>query len=462
MSASDLTADVMAQFRNAGVDAHTTLLLGAGASTTSGLPDWDELATRLLVSSGAVSNEESARTLVSRQDPMMVVESARALHGPSWNKKLRAALYEGVLSPESSPLHLAAVAHALGGSPGDTTLVTLNFDTLLEDALQEETGAPVESVADGRDVTDMAVHHLHGVVSTSATTEAVLTLTEFLDLMSDPDSWQLRNLRAAVGRGAVVIAGTSYRDPDVRQWMHDAMRGAPDSHATLILLARQGLAVTKQEFEDLRSALTEQWSAIGMRPVLVNDFSDAAQVIRELRFIDAPHYRAPQERAEAVWTYHALNFARLQEEYVAELAQNAQTLSDAFSVDSMNLTLWLANSEGKLARWAAQDRRYLDPNGLRMVETGFDSPWIAGQSLGSDTLLHKDLPEGDIRRWSSVLAVPIPVTHPEFPTVTSAVVTIGLPDRAETYAGSRFLWADAVSKIGDAWTSRISDAVFPR
>lgn len=115
MSAPDLTADLMQNFLTSGADSHSTLLLGAGASTTSGLPDWDTFAIRLLLQSGSVKTKESARLLLSRQDPLIVVEAARAASGSHWHKKLRSALYEGVQSVEPSPLHLAAVGHLLGG-----------------------------------------------------------------------------------------------------------------------------------------------------------------------------------------------------------------------------------------------------------------------------------------------------------------------------------------------------------
>jgi hypothetical protein len=86
VSAPDLTATTMARFRDSGADEHTTILLGAGASTTAGLPDWDDLAARLLVRSGSVGGEEAARLLVARQDPLLVAEAARAASGADWGR----------------------------------------------------------------------------------------------------------------------------------------------------------------------------------------------------------------------------------------------------------------------------------------------------------------------------------------------------------------------------------------
>lgn len=105
VSASDLTIETMNQFRDSGSQEHVTVLLGAGASITSGLPDWDTFAGRLLHASGAVDDHAVARLLIARQDPMLVVEAARAAASTRWEQILRAALYEGVVLRPSA-LHL--------------------------------------------------------------------------------------------------------------------------------------------------------------------------------------------------------------------------------------------------------------------------------------------------------------------------------------------------------------------
>lgn len=452
----------MEQLRDSGAEKHTTIFLGAGASTTSGLPGWDELVTRLLLSGGVVGTSDSAQLLLSRQDPLMVVEAARAAHGLAWHRKLRKALYEGVVSTEFSPLQQAAVAHALNGDLGDTTLATLNFDNLLEQALEAETGEPAASrSAEAYDDTDpLTVHHLHGVVTPTAVSDVVLTLTEFLDLLSAASSWQLNFVHEAMSRGAFVIAGTSYRDPDVRQWLHAALKDAPSHHAAIALVAREGFRVSKTEYVALEKAISSQWSAVGIRAVLLHDFSDAAQVIRELRHVNDLDYLSPQERAALIWSAHTECFEDLQAEYVAVLQEQALVMKEVLDVEALNMSVWLADGGGKLVRWAAQDRVYSEISALRVVETGYDSPWIAGKALGSDALLIEDLQGDSNRRWKSVLALPIPVLHPTFPVMTSAVLTIGLPGLAEAYAGSELLWGASLSEIGDFWSERISSTSF--
>ncbi|MEE6282926.1 SIR2 family protein [Georgenia sp. MJ170] len=458
MSAPDLTAEMMRNFRGSGAEKFTTILLGAGASTSSGLPDWDEFAARLLVTSGSVTTSEAARVLVAHQDPLLVAEAAHAAAGDRWNRVLQRSLYEGVETLDPSPLHLAAAGHLLTGDPADSRLVTLNFDVLLEQAIEMD-GGRAQARVDG-ETTDSAyeVHHLHGIITPSKAEQVVLRLTDFTDLLSSAHSWQLDYLQESIDKGALVIAGTSYRDPDLRQWLQAILPGRPDGHAAVVLLARQGFSLTKDQFQAVQHALVSQWEAIGMRPVLLEDHADAAQIIRELRHVNTPGYVAPQERARTIWRSHTDRFLRLQTEYADLLAGDADVLRDALATERMNLTLWLADGEGNLARWATQDRYYRGVTDLRMVETGHDSRWIAGKALASEEILFQDIEGGSTGRWRSVLALPIPVGHPTWPTMVTGVVSIGLPEHAGDYEDSKFLWGDALLTLGDNWGRRLVDA----
>lgn len=461
MSAPDLTAEIMQKFRESGAEKHLTILLGAGASTSSGLPDWDTFAKRILVQSGTVATEEIARLLLDRQDPLLVVESARLALGENWTRHLRTALYSGVNRMEPSPLHRAAVGHLLGGEKDETSLVTLNFDPLLEHAIFNETNrVPLSAVDLEPSFDGVAVHHLHGVITPLESAEVILTLTDFVDVIANPNAWQLSYLKDSVERGALIIAGTSYRDPDVRQWLHHALSKKPAEHTALVLLARQGFGLSKQEFSQAQHALSAQWTAIGMDSVLLQDHSDAAQIIHELRHVHDPVYLAPQQRSFMVWKRHEERFDELQAAYSDQLDNDAELLKDALGVDHLNLTLWIADGNGQLARWAAQDRIYRDHSMLRKIDSGHDSEMIAGQALGLDTLLLKDLDWAERKQWHSVLANPVLVPHPTLPTFSNAVLTVGLPEPKEAIEHLSLLWSDRLSQISDDWGTRLSAVAF--
>lgn len=466
VSAPDLSAELMAGFRESGAEKHVTFLLGAGASTTSGLPGWDQLVIRLLVDSGTVPDEAAADLLLQRQDPLMVAEAARSANASNWLDRVRAQLYRVLDPPASSPLHLAVAGHALTGGPADTSLVTLNFDDLLEQALAKEvdpaTGViGVRSASDGtEDANHLTVHHLHGLVTPSGSESVIFTLTDFLDVLSDHDSWQRMLLQEAMTRGALVIAGTSYRDPDVRQWLHAARKQAPDDHAAMVILAREGFALGREQFAAIEGALRAQWEAVGLRPVLVDDHSDAAQAIRELRFVNDSDYLAPQQRAKRIWDHHAVNFDRLQEQYVGHLEEDANRLRSVFGVDALSVSLWLSDGAGRLARWAADDRVFRSATAVRTISTGFDSPWIAGQALSREELLIQDIDREKTRRWKSVAAAPVAADHPRLPTMSTAVITVGLPDEARAYDSSSYLWTQGLTEVINSWNARLTIDVF--
>lgn len=439
-----------------------TVLMGAGASVTSGLPDWDTFAVRLLMRSGAVKDELVAELLMDRQDPMLVVEAAQSAAGQRWDQILRSSLYEGVVSEEPSPLHLAAVATLLDVSAPETELATLNFDTLLEAAIEQETGVPAEPITGGRRTAGAmhAVHHLHGVIRRDHSEQVILTLSEFYDVIADQSAWQADYIASAVTRGALLIAGTSYRDPDLRHWLHTALKGKRPNRAAIVMLAREGFNMTKAQFESAREALASQWRAVGIEPVLLEDHADAAQLIRELVHVHDEGYLAPQQRAQVVWRRHVEGFEDLQTTYVELLEDDARTMCSELGVDSLNLTLWLADGNGSLVRWATHDRIYRDVEALRSVETGHDSHWIAGRALAGEGLLHQDLKEEGTRRWKSVLALPVSVPHPRFPAMVSAVLTVGLPDPAAAFETTAAIWGLPLEGIGNAWSERLGYIAF--
>lgn len=459
VSAPDLSATMMAQFRESGAEKHTTILLGAGASTTSGLPGWDDFAARLLVESGSVATMGAAELLVAKQDALLVAEAARAAAGEhGWEPVLRRALYDGVTDLSPSPLHLAAVQHLLGGQRGETELATLNFDTLLEKAIIDE-GCAVESRTDASPAGDQyAVRHLHGTIEPSGAAEVVLTLSDFTGLVGEAEPWQLEYLRRAMERGALVIAGTSYRDPDLRQWLHTVLKTRPSDHAAVVLLARQGFSLTKDEFASVSGALSGQWDAIGMRAVLLEDYSDAAQIIKELRHVTEAGYEAPQQRAQRIWHAHADQFGSLQSAYSDQLAADAEKLRVSFREERINVTLWLADGAGSMARWATQDRYYRSAGDLRLVETGHDSRWIAGKTLGSESTLFQDIDATSTVRWRSAVAVPVPVRLDPWPDFATAVVSVGLPQPAEAYESSVLIWGDSLAALADEWGNRLAAA----
>lgn len=463
MSAPDIDRKVMEGFAVLAGDEHMTIVLGAGASAPSGLPTWDEFAIRLAVRSGIVATREAAAVLLSKQDQTIVLEAAHARSGDAWPAHLNEALYGlPTVAATPSPLHLAAAGH-YAGAPEATTLATLNFDVLLELALRS-TGSPLVVIdTDGDDEPEApTVHHLHGAVYNGQEYSAVVGYRDFAELVADPKAWQREFLSSALQRGPLLLAGTSYRDPDIRHWLHLIMRDEKPTFPALVTLIREGLALDRETFATIESALASEWESIGLQALAVQDLADVALVIRELKHAADPGYQPPAERARRVWDAHTKRFAELQRDYSARLATDSDAIGEALGVTTHRATLWLANARGKLARWASESGQFAAVRQLKLLPTGHDSPWIAGEAIGAEEVKLKDAERdpGVTPAWRSVLAVPVFVgdgIHPDFAT---AVVTFGLSQTAAAVVAREAGWRDAASELSAAWGTRLAEVAF--
>lgn len=464
MTAAEIDRGVINVLQDAitGKDRYA-VLLGAGASAGVGLPGWDALSLRLLTLSGAISDESTAAAFLTAQDPALAAEAAKKSTS-DWDALLVEGLYgDAPTDLRPGALHLAVANLALNRKIGDVGLFTLNFDLLIEDALTlvaDELGVaantfPRTSSSPRAPSNAFEVHHLHGAIdrTNGVARDVVLTLSQFNALVNTPRPWQVAELGNVLSYGPLILAGTSYRDPDIRAWLSQL---TPTSTSDVIVfLARQGLGLSKTQFDNVIDSLTEQWIAIGVQPVITQDHADAAQVLTELPYIAELTYRTPHERATALWELCSSNFDTLQAEHSDALEHDLRHLQTVMSSDA-SIVLWLSDASGQAVKWAAADRIYKHVDTLRRVPAGHDSAWIVGQCLGSNEILAKDLrqvPDGT-KRWQYVIALPITVERPGGPPFTFASVTVALdyvPDVDEVDG-----WLQELAPIVEKWTDTLS------
>lgn len=465
MSAPDIDRDVMSNFDALAGDAELTIVLGAGASASVGLPDWDTLTVRVAVASGIVPNEDAARLLLSKQDPTILLEGARQRAGQRWDEILQVALYgERLIVPEQpSPLHLATAEHYFA-SNGKTTVATLNFDPLMEYALLSGAEEVITSLDGEIRHDEVTVHHLHGFLVPNDSEQTVVGFRDFADLVAHDNPWQRDFLRSALQRGPLLFSGTSYRDPDIRHWLHVILRDENPPHRPVVNLIRQSLGLTRGDFEALSDALVAEWEAIGLRALPLHDLADAATVIRELQHARDEGYLSPKERALIVWDRHTERLAALQPQYSGALEDDAQRVREALGVRVHRATLWLADGRGHLARWATEGATFARVRDLKRIPSGHDSPWIAGEAIGAEEVKIQDVDRDDRIRpsWRSVLAVPIYASDGRHPDFATGVVTFGLGGRALTLLEREDDWRTLLDHLRTSWGTRISSVAFPQ
>jgi hypothetical protein len=122
----------------------------------------------------------------------------------------------------------------------------------------------------------------------------------------------------------------------------------------------------------------------------------------------------------------------------------------------------LANARGKLARWASEGAYYTGVRQLKLVPTGHDSPWIAGEAIGSEEVKIRDVQRtpGVSPTWRSVLAIPVFAgdgSHPDFAT---GVLTFGLSQSASSLVARQEEWRQIASDLSSVWGTQINEVAF--
>ena len=216
--------------------------------------------------------------------------------------------------------------------------------------------------------------------------------------------------------------------------------------------------VESAQFERLREPIAAQWRAIGINPVLVHDYADTAQAIREVGSMDADGYRAPQRRASGLLASCFASFDSLQESHAQQLSEDQGRLQDVLGQDA-NVTLWLADGNGQLVRWSSPDRIYRSADRLRRIPAGHDSPWVAGKCLARDEFLALPAsPDPDnVRRWKSVVACPIGVEIKGGPAFTSGVLSSATAEPLENHDVDE--WSATLEDLASDWSARLEQCV---
>lgn len=281
------------------------IITGAGLSMDAGLPSWPQLLKHLekqLVS-------EDRRRAFGALDPttlerltdtlLMLTGSANSTQGNSHN--LARALYGDTTNPSPGSLALA-VARLVQAYRRRVSLVTTNFDQVLEGAIQQVTGVQdvrgfsFEGWEDWQALDDeehsRSVLHLHGIVySETRTPEGPLVLSESDFNKHGP---AIQKALGAICRDAHVITiGASLNDRNITTALADSCSSgltsdpapseARSDHYSLVTppLTKPGLTtVACAEAAVWNAEVVE--STVGLRPILLKSFGQVSQAVTEL------------------------------------------------------------------------------------------------------------------------------------------------------------------------------------
>lgn len=463
---------------------HLTYLLGAGASTPSNLPTWNTLLTRLL---STRHDPEAIAAILTGQDNLLAAEAA--FDADTTVKDRQKAIYQALYETDStteaeknfapSPLHLAVAKDAVRRGAASVSLLTLNYDDLLEEAVTAELATTDEDPAPTAEAAAVhprasaapraapgtfEVHHLHGLLPRESTTaigdDLVLSLRDYNQIIEQTSSWQQTELAQCLQRGPLLMLGTSYSDPDVRAWLHRLR--SDNAPPTYLVLPRQSLQLSADLTERLTEVIVAQWHTVGVECLIVDDYAEMTQLVREMPHLNRTDYQPPRQRVAAVLEARLQDFDATQEADYTRLAQQAaDDLHDVIGSPA-NLTLWLLDKDAKLVRWAANDRVYKSVPALRRIDPQLESSWIVSQAVCfgdqriQDIRVESSTPARTERtgRWQSVLARPLTVALPGGPQVTVGALSAASQNLLQDIDTEA--WNAAMAGLAAWWEAQLS------
>lgn len=237
-----------------------TLYLGAGVSVPSGLPTWQRLVLAMYFDMLSEANRRAYANYVhavaewmleKSPDPLEITAQKLRIHfgedEAGFIAALKRQLYGGFFAaeryhvPDRRKLRrgndtLRSVTRLIEGSSvrkarGVETVVTYNYDNLLELALSARTSYHVVDRADSERGRGIPIYHVHGYVpleedqeETSGTSAIIFTEEQYHEATNEAYSWtnlvQLHGFSGSTG----LMVGLSLSDRNIRRLLHALSR----------------------------------------------------------------------------------------------------------------------------------------------------------------------------------------------------------------------------------------------
>lgn len=241
-------------------EGRLVFVLGAGVNVKYRLPSWPSLIRGLLINSGriprlrsrnenALHDEKEKQALQAEEeaaiddvlerltpDPLLQAALVRAAYPSTeaWIEAIRARLQNAAETPPETdglPLRLIAsmlVSAHIKNPRAHISVLTFNYDTLLEDALRAELqhrlhdANVLQSISDGRTFertwtsSGIYIYHLHGFLGDIAP-NAILDAYSYVPVLQGNHwSWRCMERVLSQNDATALLIGLSLTDPSLR------------------------------------------------------------------------------------------------------------------------------------------------------------------------------------------------------------------------------------------------------
>ena len=245
-----------------------SLVLGAGVSTSCGLPSWTELLLRLHASTLANLNATDVDKLttaylraVGDEGPLVSARMAQSKQSDQdFIERVRSTLYTACTTQSDLLTEIAKATNLCEGKKGVKGIITYNYDSLLEEALTR-----IGRAYDRRDRRDrgsnkgVPLRHVHGFLERSANPDEWIVLSEkqYHDEYSNPYAWSNIVQLNAFRETTCLFIGLSMTDPNLRRLLEDSQKTVTPQHYAFL---------RRTNVHELQSKLDLSWGNRGQPP----------------------------------------------------------------------------------------------------------------------------------------------------------------------------------------------------
>jgi hypothetical protein len=251
-------------FQNQGL----TLVLGAGVSASCGAPSWTELLLRLhsrsLAStfSGNLSGLAEIYSSAIGADGPLISARFAAVNGSDdtaeFKNSVRGEIYQQINTEKSQLVkELARLSQCCEGRQGIKSILTYNYDVLLEEALDDIGREYVRPDKTGTSTSfGIPIRHVHGFLGREQLGNEWIILSErgYHKEYSDPFSWSNIIQLNAFRETSCIFVGLSMTDPNQRRLLEAARQTATPRHYCFL---------RKTSWKQIQSSLNFRWEERG-------------------------------------------------------------------------------------------------------------------------------------------------------------------------------------------------------
>lgn len=324
---SDVINEIRQKFRH----EKLVFVLGAGVSMSYGLPGWDTLLQKLMVTT--LEKEKKASSVLSKlfskifnPSPLIAgryLQKHFKNNNNSFEEAVRKILYEEIKRDSVSPLMDEIVRYCIapGKSPNLNSIITYNFDDILEQNIKKmSVDLPFKSIYGlGMDVEmgELPIYHVHGYLPEKEKLSDANQITfgeniyhkQYVDTYSWNNIVQINKFR----ENNCLFIGTSLTDPNTRRLLDISNQQRPQTKGShyifklkyrkedvqkaieLLLTQNQELLDEKSKanlkIEETINALVEtiesfeenDYASFGIKTIWIENYSEIPTILKEIR-----------------------------------------------------------------------------------------------------------------------------------------------------------------------------------